>query len=326
MMEKLLKQCLSVALNHRASDIHFTTKDNQLSVSLRIDSKMVPVKTKDVDVRFFRFLQYKANLDVSNFIAPQTGRFEMEVSGKKLSLRFAVLNTSTISSGVLRILNSHVSLTINKLTFDKDVIAYLNTIKHHRSGLFIMSGPTGSGKTTTLYTLLNDCQGMKVFTLEDPIEVYCDSYVQLQINEKQHLGYDEGIKQLLRHDPDVIMIGEIRDSEAAKMAVRCALTGHLVITSLHASSCISAIERLLELNVNKHQLFDVLQGVSNQRLYRVKDSIDKTGVYEVMKRKEIVHYFKEQTMPNEFQFLQDKVKEAVTANIIFQEEARQDLF
>lgn len=139
----------------------------------------------------------------------------------------------------------------------------------------MFSGPTGSGKTTTLYTLLNAVQNKKIFTLEDPVEVVNEKYVQIQINEKQHMSYADGIKQLMRHDPDIIMIGEIRDETAAKMAVRCALTGHLVVSTIHSFSCVSTILRMLDLGVEKYQLKDVLKGISSQRLFE-KTNGEKT--------------------------------------------------
>ena len=123
----------------------------------------------------------------------------------------------------------------------------------------------------------------KIFTLEDPIEIQNDSFVQLQINESQHLSYAEGIKQLMRHDPDLLMIGEIRDEEAAQMAVRCVLTGHLVLSSIHSTDCATAIIRMRDLGVKEYELKDVLYGISNQRLFEKEDG-SRIGVYEIMCR------------------------------------------
>ena len=139
-------------------------------------------------------------------------------------------------------------------------------------------GPQGDA----LYAMLNELSPAKIFTLEDPIEIYSDRFIQIQINERQHLGYDEGISQLLRHDPDVIMIGEIREPVAAAMALRCALTGHLVLTSIHASSAQSAITRMIELGVSETQLMEMLAGVSCQRLVSLKNQKGRMCVYEVL--------------------------------------------
>ncbi len=179
----------------------------------------------------------------------------------------------------------------------------------------MFSGPTGSGKTTTLYTILNETKGKKIFTLEDPVEVYHENYVQIQINDHQHLSYDEGIKQLMRHDPDIIMIGEIRDSQAALMAVRSALTGHLVVTSLHSQNCMSAIDRLLDLGVNMYQLKDVLIGVSNQRLFNLGAG-KRCGVYEYMNRKEVAYALEHRQVSETFISLQQQLQCAVKKGYI----------
>ena len=279
-MEERLIECLKIAMEFHVTDIHFHLKTypkESLSIEMKIEQDVRQMVPKEDDIRLFRYLMYKANLDLSDIHHPQTGRFEMEIDGQPVSLRFALVSSYHNTSGVLRILNQHSPLHIEDLTIDYDTSIWLRNITKHTSGLFIFSGPTGSGKTTTLYTILNETKGKKIFTLEDPVEVYHENYVQIQINDHQHLSYDEGIKQLMRHDPDIIMIGEIRDSQAALMAVRSALTGHLVVTSLHSQNCMSAIDRLLDLGVDMYQLKDVLIGISNQRLFNLGDG-KRSGV------------------------------------------------
>ena len=210
---------------------------------------------------------------------------------------------------------------MNSLSLEEDTKQYLNNITHKTNGLFLFSGPTGSGKTTTVYTLLNETNGKKIFSLEDPVEVVNDKYVQIQINEKQHLSYAEGIKQLMRHDPDIIMIGEIRDELVAQMAVRCALTGHLVISTIHSFSCMSTILRMLDLGVDRYQLQDVLKGVSSQRLF--SDRSDHTfGIYEIMNERQILHYFEKGEVADDFKSLQERVTSFYQQNIISFEQAR----
>lgn len=313
-MEERLVEILALALQFHVSDIHFTLLAKEdgsesLTIEMRVHGKMKRLKKDKRDIRLFRYLMYRADLDLSSVFLPQTGSFEAVVKERRISLRFAIMAGYHQSSGVLRILNDHSGLSINDLSFDPDTVQYLSHITDHTSGLVVFSGPTGSGKTTSLYTILDAVNGRKIYTLEDPVEVVHERYIQLQVNEKQHMSYAEGIRQLMRHDPDIIMIGEIRDSEAAMMAVRCALTGHLVVTSLHAQDCVSAILRLLELGVDAYQLKDVLTGVLNQRLFEMKDG-RKTGIYEFMDRKEVEYWFENKCTSTDFVPLARKLEEA----------------
>ena len=317
-MEERLIECLKIAMEYHVTDIHFHLKTypkESLSIEMKIEQDVRQMVPKEDDIRLFRYLMYKANLDLSDIHHPQTGRFEMEIDGQPVSLRFALVSSYHNTSGVLRILNQHSPLHIEDLTIDYDTSIWLRNITKHTSGLFIFSGPTGSGKTTTLYTILNETKGKKIFTLEDPVEVYHENYVQIQINDHQHLSYDEGIKQLMRHDPDIIMIGEIRDSQAALMAVRSALTGHLVVTSLHSQNCMSAIDRLLDLGVDMYQLKDVLIGISNQRLFNLGDG-KRSGVYEYMNRKEGAYALEHRCVSETFISLQKQLQSAVKKGYI----------
>ena len=317
-MEERLIECLKIAMEFHVTDIHFHLKTypkESLSIEMKIEQDVRQMVPKDDDIRLFRYLMYKAHLDLSDIHHPQTGRFEMIIEGQPVSLRFALVSSYHNTSGVLRILNQHASLHIEDLTVDYDTSLWLRNITKHTSGLFVFSGPTGSGKTTTLYTILNETKGKKIFTLEDPVEVYHENYVQIQINDHQHLSYDEGIKQLMRHDPDIIMIGEIRDSQAALMAVRSALTGHLVVTSLHSQNCMSAIDRLLDLGVDMYQLKDVLIGISNQRLFNLGDG-KRSGVYEYMNRKEVAYALKHRRVSETFVSLQKQLQAAVAKGYI----------
>ncbi len=324
-MEKRLNEILRTALHYRSSDIYFTLKEDEMIIEMKLQDRLVKLVKKQEDIQFFRYLQYRANLDVGNRMLPQTGQFEAIVDKVSVSLRLACVTSYQLETGVMRILNQSMKFKVEDLSSSAGIQKYLNDIGQQRSGLFIFSGPTGSGKTTTLYALLNQMNGKKIFTLEDPIEVFSSKYVQLQVNEKQNLSYANGIKQLMRHAPDVIMIGEIRDSEAASMAVRCALTGHLVVTSLHASSCLLAIERMIDLGVSRLQLRDVLKGVSNQRLYFSMDKMSKVGVYEKMDRKELEYYFEYGKVSKEFESIQAGIKKEINTGKISYLEAQKDL-
>ncbi|MBQ9153793.1 MAG: Flp pilus assembly complex ATPase component TadA [Solobacterium sp.] len=325
-MEQILIALLKAAVRYKATDIHFRVEpDGHLSTEMRIGGTMVPLDLKSLDERFFRYLLYRADMDVSSTALPQTGSFEAEADGVRLALRFALVSGFHVQSGVLRILNMTSGLRISDLSMDPRQVRHLERITSRRSGLYLFSGPTGSGKTTTLYTILNETEGKKIYTLEDPVEVYSDRYIQLQVNESRHLSFAEGIRQLMRHDPDIIMIGEIRDSEAAAMAVRCALTGHLVLSTIHASSCTGALHRMEDLGVQAYQLEDILCGVSNQRLYEKQDGSGKTCIYEMMERKELMYYFRNHRTDPDFIPLGKAAEEAVRRGIISAQEAEADL-
>lgn len=324
-MRQRLIEILRIALRNHVTDIHFDLKeDGSLVIEMRVGDQIRKLRPAGDDAHFFHYLMYRANLDLSSAMEPQTGSFEEDVDGTTLALRFALVSSYHVTSGVLRILNNHGVLTSDHLSCLPWQNAWLQSVMHHRDGLVVFSGPTGSGKTTTLYTLLNEISGKKIFTLEDPIEIYSEKYVQLAVNEKRHFSYADGIRQLMRHDPDIIMIGEIRDEQAAQMAVRCALTGHLVVTSLHAGSCTIALERLMDLGVRKAQLADVLRGVFNQRLF---DSTDgrKTCIYEYMNHQEVMNYFNTGTCSDRFTPLSTAIASAVHAGFISMEEAQEDL-
>ncbi len=322
-MDELLIELLHQAIEKRATDIHFKVDKNKVQVSFRVRQKMVEVDTKFSSVRLFRYLQYRANLDVSEILIPQTGQFEIEINERTVSLRFAVLHSFSVVSGVLRILNAQHHLQISDLTFSKKQTLLLKRMIQRKNGLILLSGPTGSGKTTTLYTLLHSISDRKIYTIEDPIEVYYEHFVQLQVNEKQNFTYKEGIKQLLRHDPDIIVIGEIRDEGAAQSALRSALTGHLVISTIHAFDCASAIERMIELEVPLRQLQDVLIYVSNQRLFNRKNRKERIGVYEIMEQFQI-HEYLQKGVVNDFSTISMEIDEGIQKGFLAASQANLD--
>lgn len=307
-MEERLLAILKLAIKYKATDVHFHLKFNEITIDMRIDGHFRRVKSKFGDEKLIRYLQYLANLDVGHLLEPQTGQFEMEVDGSLLSLRFAIINSVSYADGVLRILNANLKIEADHLSTIKKQNEYFKSLLKKDYGLVIFSGPTGSGKTTTLYSLLNSIEGKKIYTIEDPVEVYNSNYVQLQINEAINFTYEEGIKQILRHDPDIIMIGEIRDSKAAKMAVVAANTGHLVLTTLHSSTSSSAISRLVELGVNEAHLYEILLCISNQRMMIGSDN-QKIVLYEVMNKEEIEYFRKNGCNSNNFLSLDKQIND-----------------
>ena len=325
-MEELLNYFLRIAVRYHVTDIHFSVgADGKVTADMRIKGRIFRLRNQPADERFFRYLLYRSNMDVSAAALPQTGSFETMLDGKRIAMRFALVSGFHIRSGVLRILNTESGLTVADLSADADERAYLSGITKHRTGLFLFSGPTGSGKTTTMYTILNETKGRKIYTLEDPVEVYSDRYVQLQVNEKQHLSFSDGIRQLMRHDPDIIMIGEIRDSVSAQMAVSCALTGHVVISSIHSSGCVTAIRRMIDLGVSEYQLKETLAGISNQRLYDIPDGPGRTTVYEIMDRKELMYYFEHNSVSPSFVCLRESIRKGIEKGVVSAAQAEADL-
>ena len=288
-MEQRLLAILRLAVKNNASDIHFSQKYDQVEIFMRINDVIRKVKKKEGDDRLIRYLQYCSNLDIGMLNTPQTGQFEKLLDDNVLSLRFAVINTYNSINGVLRILNSNLKVNADNLSKIENQNKYFKELLKKDNGLILFSGATGSGKTTTLYSLLKSVEGSIIYTIEDPIEVVSDKFVQLQINEKIGFDYEAGIKQVMRHDPDIIMIGEIRDDKAAKMALRAANTGHLVLSTIHASSCASSISRMVDLGVSEEYLYEMLLCLVHQKMI-INRSGEKTVIYEIMTKKEIDYF------------------------------------
>ena len=314
-MEERLLALLRLALKYHATDIHFMMRYNETSIEMRIDGLCHKVKGKFEDHKLIRYLQYLANLDIGNIMIPQTGQFEMEVDGTLLSLRFALINEPNCSNGVLRILNSQLKVqadNLSALAYQND---YFKSLLQKTCGLVLFSGPTGSGKTTTLYSLLKYTRNKKIYTIEDPIEVYHDDFIQLSVNEAMGFGYAKGVQQILRHDPDIIMIGEIRDEKAAKIAVEAANTGHLVLSTIHTSKASGCIFRMTELGVNEDHLYENLLCLSNQRMMINRMTKQKVVLYEIMDRQEIEYYHQHRENSSSFLSVDRQIRKGVEDGI-----------
>lgn len=315
-MEERLEEILKLAVKRKVSDIHLTIRNNELTIEFRVFDKLTKIKTKENDIKLIQYLQFKANLDMGNLVDPASGRFETIVNDKVLALRYSIIYSQGIVNGVLRILNYDFKLSVDNLSMIKKQTEYFKEINKFKYGLLLFSGSTSSGKTTTLYTILNYLDNKKIFTIEDPIEVYSTKLIQLQVNEKQGLTYDGGIKQLLRHDPDIIMIGEIRDREAANMAIRASLTGHLVVATIHSYNPIGVIYRLMELGISKQLLSDVLIGIVNQRLYKKYQKDERMAVYEICQRKDLLYFLENDKFPKEYHDIEYFEKKALKEKYI----------
>ncbi|MEF9961011.1 MAG: ATPase, T2SS/T4P/T4SS family [Erysipelotrichaceae bacterium] len=327
-MKKKLQALLILAKDHYASDIHFIVQHEHVKISMRGIRGIIDIEDKSFDFSLFNYLKYLANLDLGNMSLPQSGNFQLEMDGKELYFRFSLLISDHLQTAVLRILNNHTMIRIEQLSNDrKQCRSFYNWTKF-RSGMIILSGPTGSGKTTTLHALLEEIAAnkrLKIITLEDPIEIVADTYLQLQINEKANFTYEEGIKQLLRHDPDVIMIGEIRDELTAKMAYRCALTGHMVFSTVHAKSGIEAIKRLEELGLNKKALAGTLTAISAQRIYAGKGKKERVCVYEILEKDELKEYLETNILNPHHQNMEGEIRNAIKKGWISKREASIDI-
>ena len=285
-MKKRLKELIRIAIMETASDIHIT-QTNEIQIECRVNKEFLRIPTKTSDNLLLNYLQYLTNMDISAFARPQSGTFDIELDNTKYYCRFALINTVSGRNGVIRIMNKGSGVSLNELIYKGEHRGILKEWCNFENGLILFGGPTGAGKTTTVYSMLNQMVGRKIYTLEDPIEVYYHNLVQLQVNPSIGMSYDEGIKQLLRHDPDVVMIGEIRDEITAKAALRCALTGHLVISTIHAKDCVGMLDRLQELGISLSTIKTVLKGLANQRLLKFSLHEKRVSVYEIYEQEDI---------------------------------------
>lgn len=269
-MNELFEKILFKAVKTNVTDIHFYLKDN-LKVSMRRygNLEIYEIFEKERGSKLLNFIKYKSLINLNYRFMPQTGRFFYNLNDRDYDLRVSYLPSKDFESIVIRILNNHNQFSITDITPILEIREYLNNLITRRNGLFIVCGATGSGKSTTLYTLLDAFikkGGLNIITIEDPIEMRKNECIQIELNEKGGINYHDTLKQILRHDPDIILIGEIRDEITAKLCITCALTGHLVLTTLHAPNSNLALKRLLNLGLSINDLESVLIGVLSQRL------------------------------------------------------------
>lgn len=290
-MDELFEKILYRAISQNVTDIHFYLKD-KLTIAMRKYGYLTHYDTlsKEMGSKLMNFIKYKSYINLNYRLLPQTGQFVYNVNNNDYDLRVSYLPSMDFESIVIRILNNHSVLTIEQITPIKEIKDFLYQLVKKRNGLFVVSGATGSGKSTTLYTLLDlyiKEGGLNIITIEDPIEMHKDGCIQIELNEKAGINYHDTLRQILRHDPDIIMIGEIRDEVTAKLCLTCALTGHLVLTTLHASNAILTLKRLLNLSVSSTDLEDVLIGILSQRLKYDRKNEQVIVLGELLKRDQI---------------------------------------
>lgn len=327
-MEELLYSLIQLAIEHKASDIHFIVKEDHMDIQFRNDLGMEKIEQDIWDKGVFEYMKFIAGFDLTNPLCPQSGQFSVQLDAKEIFCRFSVIVNQSIQTGVLRLLRTNPSMAIDQLTQDSKSISFLKNLTNCRQGLVIFSGPTNSGKTTTLHAILHEiaCKDQyNVISLEDPIEIEDELYLQLQINEAMGFTYEKGIEELLRHDPDVILIGETRNAYTARMVIRAALTGHMVFTTLHAKNALESLHRLLDFGLSEYDLKNTLTAVISQRLYKTKDIFRKECVYEILDAQALDHAIEKHEYPKEHRKLEDEIQNAVEQGYIFDPQAQFDI-
>lgn len=270
---KLLNLVLLQAIRDRASDIHFEPFETEFKMRYRIDGvlyEMVP-PPQHLGPAITSRVKVMANLDIAERRLPQDGRIELQVAGSPVDLRVAVLPTMHGESVVMRVLDrSNVELKLDRVGFRDDDLETFRGLVAKPNGIVVVTGPTGSGKTTTLYAALAELNTIdrKILTAEDPVEYDIDGLCQCQVNEDAGLTFAKALRSFLRQDPDIILVGEVRDLETAQIAVQASLTGHLVLSTLHTNDAPSSIVRLVDLGLEPFLLTATMEGVVAQRLVR----------------------------------------------------------
>jgi general secretion pathway protein E/type IV pilus assembly protein PilB len=269
----LLNSIFLEALSKRSSDIHIESGKTESVIRYRIDGMLVTAKTisQERSIAVSARLKILANLNVLENRRPQDGHIDVETDAYSLDVRISIIPTIWGESIVLRLLNrSDVPFTLDSLGFSEKYKKYLDGILQTSSGLILVTGPTGSGKTTTLAAILKklNIKSTKIISIEDPVEYRLEGITQIQVNEELALTFDALLRRIFRQDPDIIMIGEIRDMETAELAVRAALTGHLVFATLHTNNAVEAVYRLQNMGIPSYMVSAVLRVVIAQRLIR----------------------------------------------------------
>ena len=280
---KLVDSTLHDALRAGASDIHLETHASGMVIKYRLDGVLQVIKQIDaLDIAHQAISRIKviAELDIAERRIPQDGRFKVVADGRDIDFRVSIMPNLFGEDAVLRVLDRKQligkmkGLTLDTLRFEPAVLAFIRDTANMPYGLLLVTGPTGSGKTTTLYAALSEINtGLdKIVTIEDPIEYQLPGILQIPVNEKKGLTFERGLRSILRHDPDKIMVGEIRDAETAQIAVQAALTGHQVFTTVHANNVFDVIGRFANMGVDSYSLVAALNGIVAQRLLRLNCS------------------------------------------------------
>ena len=287
---KLVDTTIFNALERRASDIHIESRDQEVAIKYRIDGVLhyaMPPIAKDWQATILSRIKVMSELDIAERRVPQDGRFRVRYKGRLIDFRVSIMPTIHGEDAVLRVLDKEsMSEKFAKLSLDVVGFSEADLTKFRRYisepyGMVLVTGPTGSGKTTTLYAALSEIKNDedKIITIEDPVEYQLKGITQIPVNEKKGLSFARGLRSILRHDPDKIMVGEIRDQETAQIAINSALTGHLVFTTVHANNVVDVLGRFLNMGVEAYNFVSALNCILAQRLVRVICEFCKKRVY-----------------------------------------------
>jgi len=276
---KLVDSTIFNAIQRRASDVHIETRETEVVIKYRIDGvlyqAMEPIDKRHHQTIISR-IKVMSELDIAEKRIPQDGRFKLRLKGRTIDFRVSIMPSVHGEDCVIRILDKESmneefkNLRLDILGFDEETLRKLRKFIREPYGMVLVTGPTGSGKTTTLYACLSEIQSSedKIITIEDPVEYQLKGITQIPVNEKKGLTFARGLRSILRHDPDKVMVGEIRDEETAQIAIQSALTGHLVFTTVHANNVVDVLGRFLNMNVDLYNFVSALNCVLAQRLVR----------------------------------------------------------
>jgi len=287
---RLVDTTIFTALQRRASDIHIETRDDSVGIKFRIDGVLtnaMPPIGKEHHSTIISRIKVMSELDISERRVPQDGRFRVKYNGRAIDFRVSIMPSIHGEDAVLRVLDKESmsekfkKLTLDVVGFAEDDLRRFRRYIKEPYGMVLVTGPTGSGKTTTLYAAVNEIKTEedKIITIEDPVEYQLRGITQIPVNEKKGLTFARGLRSILRHDPDKIMVGEIRDNETAQIAIQSALTGHLVFTTVHANNVVDVLGRFLNMGVEPYNFVSALNCILAQRLVRIICDSCRTAVH-----------------------------------------------
>lgn len=307
MMEQFLTDIINDGINKFASDIHFIPTDNEVLVKFRVHGEIQYYTTIEIEYfnKLLSYIKFIAHLDVSEKNKAQSGIIQMEIDECLFNIRASTLPLALGDEAcVMRVI---------KQTFETDIDSLDDILMEHikkSSGLIIISGPTGSGKSTLMYELIHFAKhnlNRHVISIEDPVEQQIDGIIQVNLNEKANITYESALKAILRCDPDIIMMGEVRDEVVAKEVINASLSGHLVITTLHANDCVGALHRLKDMGIKQSDIMQSLNLIINQRLIKLNTQSHRKRIYEYLSQSDIKAFLTQENI--EYETLSAQIKE-----------------